>query len=138
MRYDDGHRDGWLQGRQESYIAVRFSLGQLRTIREVRYFLGGEMRPVRFILWNGAWQELYSQILSPSAPSGGDWWSWQIPAGAVAPQAEVYVGFQCLSDYSDGPWGGLDSSDPDGQTNAGPWPPARRTDGDAMIRVVVW
>jgi hypothetical protein len=136
--HDDGGREAWAGGTQGRVMAVHYPLSPTARVHSARFYLGGEMRPMRLIVWNGAWQELYSQTLTPNAPSGGGWWTWTLPTEVMGPQSEVYVGYQCLSDYvSSGPWVGLDTSQPKGETYAGPWPPMQRTDGNAMIRVTV-
>ena len=136
--HDDGGREHWAGGAQGNVMAVRYTIFPPARVHSARFYLGGQMRPMRFIVWNGAWQELYSETLMPNAPSGGGWWTWTLPVEAMAPQTEVYVGYQCLSDYSaSGPFVGWDTSQPRGETYAGPWVPPQRTDGNAMIRVLV-
>ena len=144
--WDDGSRDDRAAGRKGIVLGVHYSVSMPRRVKTVRYYLGGEMKPIRFVVWDANWAELYAEVRTPNAKKGGEWYSWQLPPGAMAPQTQFFAGFECLDDYDQepqGPWVGVDTSSPiDEMTFAGPLspgvPPPVRSDFDAMVRVVVW
>ena len=68
--YDDGNHELPLGGRQHSFMAVRYAVSPAVRVHSARFYLGGEMRPVRFAVWDGDWNELYAQTLLPARAAG--------------------------------------------------------------------
>ncbi|MEM2415649.1 MAG: hypothetical protein QXU42_06880 [Thermoproteota archaeon] len=139
LYYDKGVADygfvAWVGG----IAAVRFVLPEYeaRQILKLKYFCWGEMKAVRIEVLDSKFNILFSREVVPTP----GWFEVDISNVKLIVNGSFYIGWEWISDCSNGPWLGFDVTPPNYNESyvGGPpgTPPTLHPNDDYMIRAIV-
>ncbi|MCW4052763.1 MAG: carbohydrate binding domain-containing protein [Candidatus Bathyarchaeota archaeon] len=136
LYYDDGTAEaGYAWTATPGVYAVHFS-GPISTqfyrVVEVRYFIHSNPYSFKLDIRDKDVQSIFSQIVTPASVG---WFDVSLASEEVIVKGDFYVAMEYLTILK--PYLGADYNDPDGESYEDPWPLAKITSLDWMIRVVV-
>lgn len=138
--FDDGSAESGFVTWPGGVGAVRFTVPSPRQVKTLKYFVFGQMKPVRLHVCDASWNSIYSTEVVPSQ----GWFERDVSDEHIIVNGDFFVVFQWPTESPNGPWLGLDKTPPHhyGRSYLGNLDPESPPhpidyDEDYMIRVVV-
>lgn len=136
LYYDDGTAEtGYAWTATPGVYAVHFNgpvSTQFYRVADVHYFIHSDPYSFKLDIRDKDFQSIFSQIVTPTSVG---WFDVSLISEEVIVKGDFYVAMEYLTILK--PYIGADYNDPDGESYEDPWPLAKITSLDWMIRVVV-